>query len=813
MINSETQDKRIISYLNTPRLIAVIVITTIALSVITASWTKNRMIRKINGEIVVRLNTYNSYLLDRVNNYSIYTKLLSERPHIIEYLKYPPDTKIQNEKIQNEMNEYLLKFNDAIGASVAYIINKNGITVASSNYKDASSLVGKNLGFREYFKNAMNGIPTEDIAVGVVTKILGYYRSHPVRNGDEIIGVAVIKYDVNVASHNSTHREEILIIEDDHGVIFHTNDKRYLYHTRHKLSEDTLKMLKDTKSYASEPLPPLPIVNESEKNGIHFVTLRHTQQAGEKSRTKEYIISGTHDNSTVWNTHFLFELSEAGQEIKKNVFLVISSMFVLYLIGAFLIHRTKSRQRLQESYNDVLEQKALLLEQKALLLEQKALLLEQKAIVDKHVKEQETINSVLRLSLSSESLEVHLQRKLDVLLAHTQSSLVPRGCIFLYDEKLNVLQLAVQRGLSDAHIAACAVVPSGKCLCGLAASTKEIVFSSDCRDSRHTITYDAMPEHGQYCVPIVSTDKQTDRLLGVISIHVPSGYERNDADEVFFKNIASIIASVILRKQELQLIELDRTESLTTLAAGIAHEINNPLSFIKASVSSIQRNLSKVEQFIKQCGILQKPPSDEELSQQLNSLSMMNTKIATSNKGIERIMEVVNGLRTFSRLNKSDVEEVDINKCIDEALSLCVDNRVTILKEYAQLPPYLCESRAINQCLYHILQNAFQAVQAVKDIGTQQPTIRIVTSQAGTEGEIVQIKIEDNGIGMSEDAVKRAFVPFFTTKEVGSGKGLGLSMVEGIISRHNGTIKLESIEGEGTTVTISLPIVQNKMFL
>ncbi|MEO5361650.1 MAG: ATP-binding protein [Nitrospirota bacterium] len=797
MINSETQDKRIISYLNTPRLIAVIMITTIALSVITASWTKNRMIRKISGEIVVRLNTYNSYLLDRVNNYSIYTKLLSERPHIIEYLKYPPDDK--NEKIQNEMNEYLLKFNDSIGASVAYIINKNGITVASSNYKDASSLVGKNLGFREYFKNAMNGIPVEDIAVGVVTKILGYYRSHPIRDANEIIGVAVIKYDVNVASHNSTHREEILIIEDDHGVIFHTNDKRYLYHTRHKLLEDTLKMLKDTKSYASEPLPPLPIVNESEKNGIHLVTLRHTQQAGEKYTDKEYMIAGTHDNSTVWNTHFLFELSEAGQEIKKNVFLVISSMFVLYLIGAFQIHRAKSGRRLQESYNDVLEQKALLLEQKA--------------IVDKHVKEQETINSVLRLSLSSESLEVHLQRKLDVLLAHIQSSLEPRGCIFLYDEKLNVLQLAVQHGFSDAHIAACTVVPSGECLCGLAASTKEIVFSSNCRDSRHTISYDAMPEHGQYCVPIVSTDKQTDRLLGVITVHVPSGYERNVEDEVFFKNIASIIASVILRKQELQLIELDRTESLTTLAAGIAHEINNPLSFIKASVSSIQRNLSKVEQFIKQCGILQQPPSDEELSQHLNSVSMMNTKITTSNKGIERIMEVVNGLRTFSRLNKSDVEEVDINKCIDEALSLCVDNRVTILKEYAQLPPYLCESRAINQCLYHILQNAFQAVQAVKDTGTQQSTIRIVTSQAGTEGEIVQIRIEDNGIGMSEDAVKRAFVPFFTTKEVGSGKGLGLSMVEGIISRHNGTIKLESIEGDGTIVTISLPIVQNKMFL
>lgn len=444
-------------------------------------------------------------------------------------------------------------------------------------------------------------------------------------------------------------------------------------------------------------------------------------------------------------------------------------------------------------------------------------MLQQKSIADKHIKEQETINSVLKLSLSSDSVEVHLQRKLDVILEHFSQK---KGCIFLYNKELKMLQIAAHRGFSDSQLALCSSVPEGKCLCGMAASTKEVVFCSDCKDEKHDIAYEGMTVHGQYCVPIVSTDKQADRLLGVINLYVDAGWQRNDEDEVFIKNIASIIAGVILRKQELQLIELDRTESLTTLAAGIAHEINNPLSFIKSSVSSLKRNLGIMEHYVSHTRLaLQHEPLSEEsidLLKEYNidsKISMMHNKINSSDKGVERIMEVVNGLRTFSRLNKADVEEVDINKCIDEALSVCLheNDKVRIVKEYVELPPLLCEPRAMNQCFYHIIQNAAQAIAAANNAGT----IWIVTSRLCDpigKTEKIQIKIEDDGAGMSEEAVKRAFVPFFTTKEVGSGKGLGLSMVDGIIQRQGGTVALESTEGKGTSVTITLPLLQNKMF-
>ncbi|MBF0486525.1 MAG: GAF domain-containing protein [Nitrospirae bacterium] len=780
MIDRDNSNRGAVSFLNTPRLTVFISVAAIMLSIITAFWTKDRTIKRIHRDAVERLNSYNSYLIDKVNNYGVFPKLLSERPYTKEYLEHPVD--------QNEMNEYLSQYNESIEASVTYIINKNGVAIASSDYKSATSFVGQDYAFREYFQNAIKGIPDEDIAIGTVSKKLGYYRSYPIRNAVEIIGVAVIKYDVNIFTPQNTNSKEIVLIADDDGVIFHTSDKRYLYHALHKLPEDVLQKIRHDKSYADEPLLPLPIIKESEKGGMKSVTIRHYDGSNQEQDT-EYLMVGTQSKDSIWNVHLLVGLSDVGTAVKKNVIYVLLLMFVCYLIGIFLIHRDKSRKDLLESYND---------------------LLEQMAIVDKHVTEQEIINSVLILSLSSDPIEVHLQRKLEVVLEHLSQS---KGCIFLYNEALKVLQIAAHRGFSDEQLAKCSVVPIGQCLCGLAASTKEVVFCSDCNKGSHTISYEGMPPHGQYCVPIVSTDKQTDRMLGVINVYVGAGYERNGDDELFIKNIAHVIAGVILRKQELQLIELDRTESLTTLAAGIAHEINNPLSFIKTSVSSFQKNLAKVEHFIRHTLLSQEPfPGEqtESSSHQKNifdAISMMNSKINSSNKGIERIMEIVNGLRVFTRLNKTDIEELDINKCIDEALSMRIskDSGVTIVREYGQPLPYLCESRSMNQCFYHIIDNA---VQAVNDVGT----IRIVTAITGMEGELIKIRIEDDGVGMTEDAVKQAFVPFFTTKEVGSGKGLGLAMVDGIIKRHGGKVSLESTEGKGTAITIILPLMQNKMF-
>lgn len=793
MTTTDKSRKHLINCIYDIRLISGVLTAAIVLSIVTASWTKDWKIRQINNDAAKHLESYNSYLHDKLSAYMVFSKILAHCPYIIGYLRHPGS--------QDSINEYLLDYNESIGASMTYIIGKDDTATASSNYKSPESAVGHNYQFRDYFQKAIKGTSTEDIAIGTVSKKLGYFRSYPVSDGvgGEILGVVVIKYDVNILTPQNTDDKDILLITDDHEVVFYSTDKRYLYHTIRKLSEDTLQHLKNHNAYSGQPLPPLPFIKESEKNGFKIVTMLHSDDSNYSSKPveTEYLMLGAQHNDSLWNVYLLVELTDVVYEQRKNVLLVLLVVLILYIVGVFMNYRAMSRQRLQESYDD--------------LLRQKALLLEEKAKADKHIEEQETMNVVLRHSLSSEPLETHLQRNLDVIFERFAKFNNQRGCIFIYDDKERTLKMAVSRGCSARLLAHCATVSLGTCLCGLAAQTKEVVFSINCGDERHTTACNGMDDHGHFCVPIVSTDYQTDRLLGVINVYldetyglnVGEGLVNNEQDENFIKNIAGIIAGVILRKEELQHIEHSAAEGLTTLSAGIAHEINNPLAFVKSSVGSIGKYIAKIEQFMKDYQVPQGMDSEPKNSM-FDVLTMINTKIESSNKGIARIIEVVNGLRSFSRLNKMEVEDKDINKCIDEALAM-LSNEVggaKVIKEYAELPLLACEPRAVNQCFYHILQNAFHAVAAAENDGV----IRIMTSKTGIASELMQIVIEDNGTGMSEEAVRRAFVPFYTTKEVGLGKGLGLSIVDGIVKRHGGSVQLKSKQGSGTTVTIHLPI-------
>ncbi|MCG6552076.1 MAG: PAS domain S-box protein [Candidatus Magnetominusculus sp. LBB02] len=264
-----------------------------------------------------------------------------------------------------------------------------------------------------------------------------------------------------------------------------------------------------------------------------------------------------------------------------------------------------------------------------------------------------------------------------------------------------------------------------------------------------------------------------------------------------------------MRENEVLMSELNRRTDLAKISAGLSHEINNPLAFVKQSISTFQKYILVFEHFIRHtkkmfeegmslddyCELLEKFQIDQSIAQ-------MHKKISTSNRGIDRIVEVVNSLKLFSRRDISGIDEVDINRCIDIASEIVINSshRINLIKEYSELPAYPCEPAAINQCIYQILDNAVQAVKC-------EGTIRIATAYTSEKADVITIRIEDDGVGMSEDTMKKAFIPFFTTRDVGAGKGLGLSMVRGILNRHGGTIEIESKEGKGTSVTIRLPLV------
>ncbi|MEE8399044.1 MAG: HAMP domain-containing sensor histidine kinase, partial [Desulfobacterales bacterium] len=171
------------------------------------------------------------------------------------------------------------------------------------------------------------------------------------------------------------------------------------------------------------------------------------------------------------------------------------------------------------------------------------------------------------------------------------------------------------------------------------------------------------------------------------------------------------------------------------------------------------------------------------------------------NRGIERIATIVDSLRSFSRVDLATTGKIDINQSIQEAITIMnVENTgdVAFEKELQDVPPLPCDTLGLNQCLHHVLKNALDAVD---DDGV----IKVGTTYDKEQDQIT-IEITDNGKGMSPEVLRKARNPFFTTKEVGSGTGVGLSLTEKIIKRHGGNVDMTSTEGMGTTVTMRLPV-------
>ena len=247
-----------------------------------------------------------------------------------------------------------------------------------------------------------------------------------------------------------------------------------------------------------------------------------------------------------------------------------------------------------------------------------------------------------------------------------------------------------------------------------------------------------------------------------------------------------------LQDGEQQLIQAEKMSSLGQLTAGIAHEINNPISFIKASVVPLKRD---VEFFMSEKSHSASPELIQEMKEEVELL------LRAIEDGARRSSEIVKGLKTFVRLDEGVLKEVDIHEGLDATLVLLnsqISNHITIEKNYSPLPPVQCYPGLINQVFMNIIANAIHAVG-------KEGTIAITTF---SEGAMAVVKVSDTGVGMSADVVRKIFEPFYTTKPVGEGTGLGLSISFGIIEKHHGTIVVESEVGVGTTFIISLPFEQ-----
>ncbi len=269
-----------------------------------------------------------------------------------------------------------------------------------------------------------------------------------------------------------------------------------------------------------------------------------------------------------------------------------------------------------------------------------------------------------------------------------------------------------------------------------------------------------------------------------------------------------------LKETQTQLIQSEKMASLGQLVAGIAHELNNPISYVYANMKALQEYIRVVEDLLTLIHeVSQKGLDETDIKQRLNALQQahdlnfirgdIHQIINESLRGSERVREIIRNLRNFSRLDEAEVKEVDLHEGLDSTLMLLnneIKNRITIHKEYGNIPAVVCHPGHINQVFMNLLLNAIQAIEGKGNLWIRTRSLE----------DQVEVEIQDDGKGIPPEVVNKIFDPFFTTKPVGTGTGLGLSITYNIIKTHGGTISVESEVGKGTVFRIRLPVKGKK---
>ncbi len=308
---------------------------------------------------------------------------------------------------------------------------------------------------------------------------------------------------------------------------------------------------------------------------------------------------------------------------------------------------------------------------------------------------------------------------------------------------------------------------------------------------------------------------QAEEVLARVETHLKIRHYQNalkDKNEMLERTLSE------LKDTQDHLVQSEKMASLGVLTAGVAHEINNPINFIKSSAHALNRDMDDITRLLKANEDCCATCSDTLVQERLVRIkkeidyevliSELTSLVAKIILGVSRIEEIVNSLRTYARKDGEKKTLTDLNELIDMTLVL-LKNRyhktVTITKDYGYQPPIPVQPGRLSQVLSNVISNSIDAV--TEDRQDTQPAIDITTGlEVFDDLTYAVVRISDNGSGISHEHIDKIFDPFYTTKEVGKGTGLGLSISYGIVRDHKGRITVNRSDKRGTIVTIILPV-------
>jgi signal transduction histidine kinase len=400
-----------------------------------------------------------------------------------------------------------------------------------------------------------------------------------------------------------------------------------------------------------------------------------------------------------------------------------------------------------------------------------------------------------------------------ILVAVSDTMGVERSMVLLMDEETGRLTAEAARGDWDEEALRFALSPDHPIARALWMRRKELAredfddepdpeLREQCRDVFDTLDVELLEPvlFGVDLLGVIAVGRKLSgehlgpderQLLGTLANQSAIAIENARAFDEIAQLNKTLEARVDERTRELrdtqaQLVQSEKMRSLGQLVAGVAHELNNPIGFVHA-------NLQLLDEYVTR--LLQSDLDPERRRKTQEAISKLLTR---SREGTERVKRIVQDLRTFSRTDQAELQQVKLDDEIDRTLAL-IEPRlkgIEVVRDYGELPPVRCYAGQLNQVFLNLLMNACDALDG-------RGTIRITTRP---EPSGVMLRFEDDGPGMPPDVLSRIFEPFFTTKAVGKGTGLGLSLSHGIVARHGGQMEVDSRPGAGARFTIRLPL-------
>jgi signal transduction histidine kinase len=429
--------------------------------------------------------------------------------------------------------------------------------------------------------------------------------------------------------------------------------------------------------------------------------------------------------------------------------------------------------------------------------------------LSRSLEQENGLNAILRSVQTAQTPAQVLEVTIDQLLQVSWLGIRTSAAGFLMQAQQ--LRKVVDRNLPLAVEQGCARVSLGACLCGRVAKTGESIVCAHV-DDRH-IHYDGILDHGHVILPL----KWQSQALGVLCFYLAPGQVLDDHRRRFLEAAAAIAATAIGRLHfGSQLAQSERLSSVGLLAAGVAHEIKNPLGTILTIVEWLVEDLPPI---LEQCRTLRERLIDELGTERANrlmtdTLALRNDKLLQDMaqctrdalNGVRRVRTIVQDLGMFSRADDQQLSPVSLREVLDKAVTLSyheIKYRARIIRDMQWTPNVLADEGRLAQVFVNLLVNA---AHAIDEGDPDENEIRI---RLWHEDEEVLAEVTDTGKGIDPADLPYIFEPFFTTKERGVGTGLGLYVSNSIVTSLGGRIEVDSVVGSGTRFVIHLPVAQS----